>query len=155
MSLAEARNHLTQRQASLLQGLTGRGAGPAGMDRLAAAAAAMMTKRLRAVARAWPSLVSSLGDEFEPRFREFARRTPLPETGGPLADGRTFAGEIPNLTDEARLELLSVNLHREQRGPTLKAVWLRESGRVVIGMRLPWLGEWWVSIPWRTVFRRF
>jgi hypothetical protein len=159
MSLAEARKNLAQRQAVLLQGLTQRGVGPAEMERLAVAADALLTKRFRAIARVWPALARSLGDEFEPRFRDFAHRTPLPETGGPLADGRAFARKVRDLSDEARLELLSVDLHWKRHGaglvvrlgPTLKATWLRESCQVVIGLRLPWLGERWLSFGWRNL----
>lgn len=156
MSLAEARQELARQQENLLRSLTGCGPTLKGVPRLDATAAALMTKRLRAVARAWPALVRSLGDEFEPRFRAFAHRTPLPKAGGPLADGRAFARELHDRSDEARLELLLVDLHWKQhadglvvrRGPAVRGSLLRESARLVIGVRFPWLGEYWVSLHW-------
>jgi hypothetical protein len=156
MSLAESRKELARRQAAMLQALTGGPNAVTGVERLPATADALLTKRVRAVARVWPALARSLGEQWEPRFREFARRTPLPESGGPLADGRAFARELDDLSDEARMEMLSVDLHWKRRGnglvlrrgPALKATRLRQAGRLMIAVRLPWLGERWVSLRW-------
>jgi hypothetical protein len=42
------------------------------------------------------------------------------------------------LDDDARLELLWADLHR--RRLPLRLRWLSQSRRLVLGMRLPWLG---------------
>src|SRR5262249_5465620 len=92
MSL-EGRAKLGQMQAALMAALVGAAAAPAGFepDRLQAAGRSLARKRWRAVARAWPCLVTALGDRYLQLFVEFAARVPLPRWGGALADGHSFA----------------------------------------------------------------
>lgn len=157
---AEARARLATKQAELVAALAGRAAAPAEFDavRLQAAAASLATKRRHAVARAWPSLTEALGDDFEERFRCFAAATPLPRFGGPVADGRAFLcwlGPAADFGDACRLQELRVDLRfrktsgglAPRRGPALEFAVLREARRLVIALRLLWLGERWLSLP--------
>ena len=107
-------------------------------------------KRARAVARAWPGLVNSLGPTFCARFAAFAACAPLPAQGGALADGRAFAAALASeglLPDAGRFEMLHVDLHHRQtrtglrprRGLAVRFARLRTRRRVCIGLRLPWL----------------
>jgi hypothetical protein len=162
MPSSDARRRLEEEQARLLRALAGHAAPPEEFDaaRVRAAAEALAHKRARALARAWPGLARALGENFAGRFAAFAAVTPLPRAGGPLADGRAFAAHLVDrggLPDAGRLEALAVDLHhrrtpdglKPRRGPAFKAARLRESRRLVLAVRLPWLGEHRVSIPWR------
>jgi hypothetical protein len=161
MSLpAETRARLAAEQATLVAALVGRGAAPPGFDawRVSVTAAALARKRARAAARAWPGLARALGRRFGEVFAAYADAAPLPREGGPLADGRAFArwlaarGELP---EAGRLQALAVDLRyadnpdglTPRRGPALRAAWLRQSRRLIVAVRLPWLGEHWLSSP--------
>jgi hypothetical protein len=135
---------LADQQAALVAALAGNGTIPAGFDaaRVRAAADALAFKRARAVAQAWPSLRTMLGEQFRDRFAAYAGTTSLPQQGGPLADGRRFARylapQMP-LTDAARLQILAVDLHYR-------------SGAVgLVRRRLPWLGLTWIAQSRRVV----
>jgi hypothetical protein len=157
---AEARTKLAAMQAELVFALAGRAAPPPGFDadRVRAVSMALAAKRRGAVARAWPGLPQALGSQFADRFDLFATRTPLPVNGGPRADGRAFLrwlaarGEMP---EACRLQALTVDLRyvataeglMRRRGPVLRIARLREPRRLVLAMRLLWLGEWWLNIP--------
>src|SRR5438094_839283 len=76
-----------------------------------------------------------------------------------LADGRSFAADLARrgeLPDPGRLEALAVDLHyrrtrdglKPRRGPAIKTAWLRGSRRLILAVRLPWLGARRVSLPW-------
>jgi hypothetical protein len=146
-------------EAQLVRALTGQGEPPEGFDpaRVQAAAEALARKRARAVARAWPALTRALADSYGKRFAAFAATRPVPREGGPLADGRAFArwlaaaGELP---DPGRLEALAVDLRYARcggglvprRGPVLRAARLRHARRLVLALRMPGLGEWWLSV---------
>jgi len=160
MPPADARAGLAARQAELLRALLGETPAPAGFDadRVRATAGVLARKRARAAARAWPALAAALGYRFERLFAAFADANPLPAEGAPLADGRAFArclaaaGELP---DEGRLEALAVDLHyrttpgglRPRRGSACKLALLRRPRRLVVALRLPWLGERWLTVP--------
>jgi hypothetical protein len=157
---ADARARLADQQAALVAALAGRGAPPEGFDaaRLRTAAASLVTKRVEAVARAWPRLAAGLGRRFGEQFRVFAAANPLPRDGGPLADGRAFVRWLTaagNLPDEGRFQALAVDLRyttsgdglRLRRGPSFKAALLNGRRRLVLAVRLPWLGEFWLNIP--------
>jgi hypothetical protein len=160
MSAPEARARLAQAQAELLRALTTGGAPPPGFDtaQLGVAAAALAAKRRREAAHAWPALVAALGPCFAPLFADFASRVPLPVHGGPLADGRAFARDLQArgaLPDAGRLEALLVDLRYlrrldglvPRRGVAVRAAWLRQDRRVVLGVRLPGLGVRWLALP--------
>jgi hypothetical protein len=154
----EARARLAAAQGELVRALVGQGEAPAGFDeaRLALAARSLVGKRLREVARAWPALCRCLGERWAERFRDWAAHTPPPGEGGPLADGAAFLRAVPpgELDDKARLEALMVSLHwwrtrrglRRRRGFVLKSAWLPGQRRLVVGVRLPWLGARLTSI---------
>jgi hypothetical protein len=127
-------------------------------ERLNATAEALFRKRRRSVARAWPPLVQALGNRFLERFAAFAVQTVLPCEGGALADGREFVrflakrGDLP---DAGRLEALAVDLRYIQssgglvprRGPAFKLAMLKNPRRLILALRLPWLGERWLKVP--------
>jgi hypothetical protein len=163
MSLsAEAKAALLAQQSALVSALLAEGEPPAGFDeeRLCAAGASLARKRARAAARAWPRLNQALGRRFCELFADYAAATSLPRDGGPLADGRAFArwlavrGQLP---EAGLIEALAVDLRYGgtqgglllRRRPACRAAWLPESRRLMVGIRLPWLGERWLSIPFR------
>jgi hypothetical protein len=145
----DERARLADQQQVLVRALVGGGTSPPGFDaeRLRAAADSLVAKRVREVARAWPALAAELGYSFGDRFVAHAAAHPPPEQGGPLADGRAFLRCLPRArwSDTLRLAVLGVDLHfrrvggglRQRRGPAVRAVWLRESGRLVLALRLP------------------
>jgi hypothetical protein len=149
MSTSEARQRLAAVQETLVRALVGQGSPPEGFAtaRLELASRSLVNKRLRETARAWPALGRCLGEQYTERFRAFARSTPPPAEGGPLADGRAFVRTLPAelLDDKARLEVLRIDLHwrstggglRPRRGPVVRLRWI---GCPVLGLRLPWLG---------------
>ena len=152
---ADARLNLTRQQIALVQALVRDAPAPSGFDdrHVRAATESLLRKRTRAVRRAWPRLVNALGDQFDPMFAAFARSTPV-SCGGPLADGRTFAASLAGnaeLSDEARLEILAFDLRYKvtraglapRRGLGLIATSLDAPRRLVIGVRIPLLGERW------------
>jgi hypothetical protein len=156
----EARARLAAAQAALVAAVAGDGDVPPGFDRsrLGAAAASLAAKRSRAAARAWPGLADALGDDFARRFAAFAARAPLPRHGGPLADGWAFAralaaaGELP---ESLRPQLVAVGLRyaecadglRPRRGLSARAALLRRPRRLLLAVRLPWVGERWLTVP--------
>jgi hypothetical protein len=160
MSLpAEGGSNLAAQQAALVAALLAGDEVPAGFDaeRLRVAGRALERKRLRAVARAWPVLASALGARFAELFFSYAQVNPLPRQGGPLADGRFFVRWLlarEELPEAARLQALSIDLRYRttanglipRRGPALCATWLRQPRRLVVAVRLPWLGEHWLHI---------
>ena len=156
---AKARAQFAAQQAVLVRALMVRGEPPPHFDaaRLRAAAASLARKRARQAARAWPGLARALGRRFGGLFSSYAEAAPLPRQGGPLADGRAFArwlaarGELP---EAGLLQALAVDLRHTgspdglapRRWPTCKAAWLHESRRLLVAVRLPWIGERWLSI---------
>lgn len=157
---AQSRSNLADKQAELVRALADGGPAPADFDstRLQATAAALARKRRRAVARAWPELTTALGGRFAERFRAFAATMTMPRRGGPLADGRAFArwlSKSRELPDAGRVEALAVDLRYRstphglvpRRGPALKAALLHNPRRLVLAVRLPWLGERWLTLP--------
>ena len=153
----DARQRLAHAQAQLLGALVAGTDTPAGFDteRLAAAAASLASKRARAVARAWPRLVSAMGDEFAARFASYARVHPLTQAG-PLADGRAFVDWLARaglLSDEGRREAFAFDARYRvgkdglayRRGPLLRFLRLKEARRLIVVIRLPFVGERWLS----------
>jgi hypothetical protein len=153
MPSVDARSRLAAQQADLVRALAGKALVPGGFDtaQVKTTAESLGTKRAMAVARAVPALRQALGERFAKKFATYAAQKALPREGGPLADGRAFArtlasaGELP---DAARLELLDVDLRfastpfglTPRRGPALAAALLGQPRRLLVGVRLPWLG---------------
>jgi hypothetical protein len=108
------------------------------------------------VARTWPTLARELGERFASQFAAYAGPSALPEFGGPLADGRAFArwlaqrGQLPAA---CRSQVFAVDLRFAQtphglvrrRWPGIRVAFMRRS--LILGLRLPWLGERWLRIP--------
>jgi len=141
---------LAERQAALVAALAGAGDVPAGFDaaRVRAAASALAFKRARAVSQAWPGTRAMLGDDYRKRFAEYASIAPIPQHGGPRADGRAFVrylGERMPLRDDVALQALSVDL-QARSWPRVRAAWLHDAQCVVVAtgdyrvrLRLPFL----------------
>src|SRR5207248_6381143 len=120
---------------------------------------ALQTKRMRAVARAWPSLARSLGKRYPQQFAAFASQTPLPQGGSFLDDGWAFArwlDQAGELAEPGRLELLAIDLRHAvqggclvpRRGFAVAMAVLSHPRRLVLALRLPWVGERWWTLPW-------
>jgi hypothetical protein len=138
MPTPDIRARAAEQQAALVQAVVGRGVAPVGFDEqgIEVMARSLRHKRLRTVARAWPALEQALGqDEYRGLFLDYARQRPLPASAMPGDDAIQFlrwlrdSGPVPD----------AVRLLIPQRWP-LRVIRLRESRRVVISIRLPWLG---------------
>ncbi|HKQ03627.1 MAG TPA: hypothetical protein VJ464_00735 [Blastocatellia bacterium] len=154
----EARQQLARLQAQLVGALVEGTTAPADFDgsRLAAAAEALISKRARAVARAWPQLARVFGDEFAASFASYARAHRLPCDASPMADGRAFIAWLDGegrLTDEARLEAFAFDARYRvrnaqitpRRGPSLRILRLSVQRRLIVVIRLPFVGERWLT----------
>ncbi|MGH8887025.1 MAG: hypothetical protein ACRDYX_18010 [Egibacteraceae bacterium] len=153
--MADPRERLAARQAALVRALVAGGPVPDGFapERVRATSEALARKRALQVAKAWPAL--ALNPQFTQRFLSYAVRNPPP--GGPLADGLAFAGRLASteeLNGDARVEWLAARSrlrhrrgYRPRRGPFLGAVITGPPRRLVAVVRLPGLGERWVSVP--------
>ncbi len=154
------REDLARRQAELVAALVAGRPAPAGFDagRIRATAAALRSKRGRAIARTWPRLARALGPEWPDVLGRHLRERPGPPPSGGLGDGRALARTLAaqgRLPWEGRLELLGVELRHRwpadgRRLPRRAAVRLavrRRPPRLVLAARLAGLGEWWLRIP--------
>jgi hypothetical protein len=154
----DARQQLALMQAELVRALVEGTDAPANFDRqrFTAAAEALWLKRARTVARMWPQLARAMGDAFAGRFADYARANPLLHDGNPLVDGRAFTGWLEHaglLTDEGRLEAFAFDAHyrirkdrlRKRRGPLLRRLRLKAMHQITIVVRLPGLGERWLT----------
>jgi hypothetical protein len=162
---SDLRSNVASEQQTFLAALVSNTEAPSGADqaKFAAAKEALLRKRVRSVAKSWPGLARDLGESFFEEFRAFAEVEPLPQQGGPLADGLAFArrwARANSLSEAARLEVLAVRVQHVQRrtglvprrGLALVCGMFQGPRRLVIGVRLPWLGAHWTSIPlgrWR------
>ena len=160
---------LADQQAALMAALSGQGAMPEGFrhDRLEAARSALALKRMRAAGRSWPAVERLLGDSFSTAFTQYAKDTPLPQEGGPMADGRTFVGwlsESHSLTDEIRLLALQFDVcnkrhpkgWRPRRWGHAAWVWLPDGQHWLVGVRIPgWMPwrAWTTSLAWPRPWR--
>lgn len=158
----DARKRLAAAQLELVRALVERKRAPDGFNnsRIQAAADALLRKRARAVAHAWPQLVRSLGATFDDRFTLYAQSRAPAQADEPLADGRAFARALERagaLADEAKLETLAFDIRYRakdekaiaRRGFSIGAIRLKKSFQFVIAIRLPLLGERWFTIPFK------
>jgi hypothetical protein len=154
MPSSEQRQRLAVEQAGLMRALAGQADAPAGFDaaRVRVAADSLLSKRMQSVARTWPVLAESLGDRYAEHFRAYGTRHALPSEGGPLADGYAFARHLQSerlFPGAARGELLTVQLRYRatarglvrRRGPVVRLALFRRPFRLILAIRLPWLGE--------------
>ncbi|MCE9671417.1 hypothetical protein LY474_26790 [Myxococcus stipitatus] len=146
-----AREHLAQAQAELVRALGTGATIPAGFDvaRVEAASRALLDKRRRLVAKTWPSLVADLGEDFAPRFEDWARQHPMTVEPKPLADGRAFVeslrarGPLPSRVARAALEF-DIRFRRGAHGEALPRrgfmLLVRREGaarQIQVALRLP------------------
>jgi hypothetical protein len=146
------RERLAAGQAALVRALVGGGPVPGGFDpdRVRATSTALDRKRAREVARAWPVLAAELGEEFTGRFLAFAAGRPPPARGGALADGLAFARALAGqgrLPGNARVEALLATAHLSPSPARLAATLAGPPRRLVVTVRLPRLGDRWLSLP--------
>jgi hypothetical protein len=106
---ADARRRLAGMQATLVATLVRQEPPPPGFDPdlVDAAREALLRKRAREAALAWPSLRDDLGEDFGPAFLRHTSRTPPPEWGGPRADGWLFGRRLEraSISERTRAEL--------------------------------------------------
>ena len=164
----DARKKLAAAQLELARALATGERAPAEFDspRLQATANALLLKRARSVAHAWPQLARSLGAAFDERFALYGKSHTIAQEGGALADGRAFARLLRRegaLADEALLETLRFDLRyrvRSEKVIARRGVWfcagvLKQSLRLVVAFRLPLLGERWLNIPLKILLKHF
>lgn len=132
----EVRQRVDRQQAAVLAALVAGAPDPAAFDdgRLASTRDALLRKRAREAAQAWPELSLCVGTAYEERFVRWATDVPFPAEGGAHADGFGFAARAVGrreLDTRARLELLdgsaryrcgSDGVARVRRGPWAGAV---------------------------------
>jgi hypothetical protein len=150
--VSQARERLAAEQAALVRALVSGGPVPDGFDpeRVRATSAALARKRAREAARAWPLLAAELAQEFTPAFLAHAARRPPPARGGALADGLAFADDLARrgrLPGNARVERLGARAHRSPAPARLAATLAGPPRRLVVTVRLPGLGDRWLSLP--------
>ena len=150
--MSTARERLAAEQAALVRALVDGGPVPGGFDpeRVRATSAALARKRAREVARAWPVLAAELGEDFTGRFLAFAAGRPPPARGGALADGLAFARDLAGrgrLPGDARVEGLLAAGHLSASPARLAATLAGPPRRLVVTVRLPGLGDRWLSLP--------
>jgi hypothetical protein len=146
------RERLAAEQAALVRALVGDGPVPGGFDpgRVRATAAALAAKRAREAARAWPALAAELGQDFTPAFLEHASRQPPPARGGALADGLALADALARrgrLSGNARVERLAARARLSPSPARLAATLAGPPRRLVVAVRLPGLGDRWLTLP--------
>ncbi|MCP3144500.1 hypothetical protein [Pyxidicoccus xibeiensis] len=144
-----ARERLARAQEALALALGTGAPVPPGFDveRVRAAARALVDKRRRWVERAWPVLTVALGADFVPRFESWAERHPMTVEPNALADGRRFAetlraaGPLPDpllvaLQDfDLRWRLTEDGEVLPRRGPRLSLRRLGTSGRFRLAVK--------------------
>lgn len=151
---------VAEMQKELIAALVGGGPLPENFNpaRVQATAEVLGCKRARGVTRVWPALARALGRRFAAQFAAFASKTPIPQRGGPVADGRAFADFLElkgDLPEEGRLEALAVDLRyvrgedglSPRRRPIVRGALLECPRRWIVAMRLSRRREFWVSIP--------
>ena len=156
----DARKKLATAQLELVLALVGRERATAEFDsaRIQAAANALLLKRARSVAHAWPQLARSLGAAFDERFAQYGQSHPIEQQDSPLADGRSFVRWLRragSLADEALIETIRFDLCYRVRSEkviarrafSFGAGLLKQPLRFVVAFRLPLLGERWLNIP--------
>jgi hypothetical protein len=154
------RSDLARRQADLVAALTAQADIPAGFDpgRVNALAAALRDKRGRELARAWPRLARSLGEDWARTLAAHLRDVPSPPPSGPLGDGRALARGLAaggRLPWEGRLELLAAEMRWRwspdgRRSPRRFGIGAAASGRpprLCLTLWAPRVGlVWWRPI---------
>ena len=144
-----ARERLAAQQARLVAALGGVVGPPEGFDaeRITLTSRTLVAKRRKSVARAWPVLAEALGPAFAETFNEYARGGP-PPADGPGADALAFAKWLDatrQLPPAAVPALVAAMLGN--RSPFASRIRRHPPRRLLIGVRLPWLGVKLWSVP--------
>ena len=153
---------LRDQQAALLAALVANGPVPPGWnaERVHAMARSLMQKRARGIGRSWPTLKALLGDDFDARCAAYARVQPLPQHGGPLADGRLLARWLERqglpLSDAVRRQALAVDqrffTHHPawpaRRWPSLRLCWLPQAQSWLLALHVPGWLDHQVQVRW-------
>jgi hypothetical protein len=145
----DARRRLGLQQAELVASLTSLGPTPNRMalQRVAATRQLLALKRVRIVARAWPSLRQALGLDFERVALAALAAVPMAARFHAVADGLAVAEHCRDtgvINDAVRLALLEVRVTWNSTGsvlgprrwPWLGITKLRDSGRLAVAVRL-------------------
>jgi hypothetical protein len=136
-------------EAELVASLTSVGPPPKGMSvrHVAAARRGLALKRVRVVARAWPSLRRALGDDFERVALEVLAALPMASRFHSVSDGQAIAEYCRytgSINDGVRIGLLDVAVTWTSKGdgpcrrklPWLAVARLPDSRRIAVAVRL-------------------
>jgi hypothetical protein len=137
----EDREELARRQAGLVEALVGGAGAPDGFDagRVELAGRTLHRKRARTVAKVWPEVTAGLGERFDGLFADYAATNPLPPAGAG-ADGLRFARWLAGrgmLNDAGRVRAA---VYEAARGWPVALARLSDANRMVVAVRVPWLG---------------
>lgn len=151
----DARLRLGLQQAELVASLTSLGPTPKRMalQRVAATRQLLALKRVRVVARAWPSLRQALGVDFERIALAALAAVPMAARFHAVVDGLAVAEYCRDtgvINDAVRLALLDFsvswssagNVVRRRKWPWLGVTKLRDSGRIAVAARLKHTHVW-------------
>jgi hypothetical protein len=105
----------------------------------------LWAKRVRTMARAWPELAKFLGNRLDERATQVLAGIELPPGDHAVEDGLMLARHLEPIPDTVRLRMLDVKLrYRWQRGhlvrrsrPAAGCIYLAQSGRVIVAVRVP------------------
>jgi hypothetical protein len=160
MTGADSRQLLADKQSALVAALVRGSSVPAGFDArgVQRAARALVEKRSRAAAKAFPRLTRSLGQAWSAHFASFAATTSLAQDPNAALDARRFARWLDArnlLTDDGRLEALQFDLRfavraghaNLRRGLALRFVRLRQPRQLILGFRCPLVGIRIIAFP--------
>jgi hypothetical protein len=146
----------------MVRSLVAQGPVPADFDetRLRTMARTLVNKRRTSLARIWPSLVKAVGDSYTESFTKYAQSHSMPVCATPRGDGRAYLSWLATqhpLSDTLFLEAMAFDLRflstpqglRPRSRFRVRMARLPQSRKLVIALRLPWLGERWWGVPQR------
>jgi hypothetical protein len=147
----DARQQLAEQQSRLVAALTTDSPPPDGFDadRVELTSHALVNKRRRGIAKAWPRLSAALGDDFPRQFDDFAASGVSRAPGAPAADGLAFACWLADRNSfpsdpAADAEVVAHRLWA-RRGIVIA---LRRGSRgLLIGVRAPLVGDRLFPLP--------
>ena len=132
---------LADAQADLIAALGGGAAVPPGfaVDRVAAMAAVLARKRLRAVRRVSPPTGAELGNQLSQLFSDYARATPPPSDDA-VDDALAFIRWLEERGTSTRILVREALQLRCRRGSPVVARWLLRERTLVVAWR-DWNGH--------------
>lgn len=142
------REILAEEQATLVRALAGGAEVPEGFDagRVTLAGEMLLNKRARSVAKIWPVLETELGAGFGELFAKFAAIHSI-APAGPQDDGCVFARWLEANDQLPQCSKIEVARYRARKGWPIRMTRLSQVNRLVIVLRLPFLGVHTLSIP--------